>query len=198
MASKPDWLYDKSPLGKIPALELENGDVLYESLIICDYLDERYPQNPLHSTDPLQKAKDRLLIEQFSKVSKPDAVSFIFGFINGLFIFVVCSPYVNIFIWKIRSYIIVIFIHNKWSLLSPQPPLLLLNFLINTLLFTIRNLSGYKCSRAFFKVRCILKIINPDSQLFFMWCTPLEMLHGNNRIFNNKILPFSRVEGSGC
>lgn len=57
-------------MGKVPALELENGDVLCESLIICDYLDEKYPRNQLHSTDPLQKAKDKLLIEQFSKVSK--------------------------------------------------------------------------------------------------------------------------------
>lgn len=94
MASKPDWLYDKSPLGKIPALELDNGDVLYESLIICDYLDEKYPQNPLHSTDPLQKAKDRLLIEQFSKVSKPDGVSFIFRYINRLPIHLfICSVF---------------------------------------------------------------------------------------------------------
>lgn len=68
LASKPEWLYDKSPLGKVPALELESGDVLYESLIICDYLDEKYSQNRLHSSDPLQKAKDKLLIDQFSKV----------------------------------------------------------------------------------------------------------------------------------
>ncbi|XP_019871900.1 pyrimidodiazepine synthase isoform X2 [Aethina tumida] len=68
LSSKPDWYYDKSPYGKVPALELDTGDVLYESLIISDYLDERYHQHQLHSNDPLQKAKDRLLIEQFNKV----------------------------------------------------------------------------------------------------------------------------------
>ena len=68
LSSKPEWLYDISPLGKIPALELENNDVLYESLIIADYIDEKYHQNPLHHRDPLKKAKDKLLIEQFSKV----------------------------------------------------------------------------------------------------------------------------------
>ncbi|KAJ8937131.1 hypothetical protein NQ318_019393, partial [Aromia moschata] len=67
LSSKPDWLYDKSPYGKVPALELETGDVLYESLIIVDYLDERYHQHQLHAKDPLQKAKDRLLIEQFNR-----------------------------------------------------------------------------------------------------------------------------------
>lgn len=66
--SKPDWFYDKSPFGKVPALELENGDVLFESLIIADYLDEKYRAHHLHSTDPLQKAKDRLLIEEFNRV----------------------------------------------------------------------------------------------------------------------------------
>nr|AVR54955.1 glutathione s-transferase omega class 1 [Sitophilus oryzae] len=66
--SKPEWYYDKSPFGKVPALELENGDVLYESLIIVDYLDEKYRAHHLHSQDPLQKAKDRLLIEQFNRV----------------------------------------------------------------------------------------------------------------------------------
>ncbi|XP_022906175.1 pyrimidodiazepine synthase-like [Onthophagus taurus] len=68
MHNKPDWFYQISPLGKLPALELENGDVLYESLIIVDYLDEKYIQHPLHHKDPLKKAKDKILIEQFSKV----------------------------------------------------------------------------------------------------------------------------------
>ncbi|XP_018576746.1 pyrimidodiazepine synthase [Anoplophora glabripennis] len=68
LSSKPDWIYDKSPYGKIPALELDTGDVLYESLIIADYLDERYHQHLLHAKDPLQKAKDKLLIEQFNRI----------------------------------------------------------------------------------------------------------------------------------
>jgi len=32
-------LYEKNPLGKIPALILENGDVLYDSRVIIEYLD---------------------------------------------------------------------------------------------------------------------------------------------------------------
>lgn len=61
-------MYDKSPMGKVPALELDNGEVLYESLIIADYLDEKYHAHRLHAKDPLQKAKDQLLLKQFSKV----------------------------------------------------------------------------------------------------------------------------------
>ncbi|KAL1518206.1 hypothetical protein ABEB36_001867 [Hypothenemus hampei] len=66
--SKPDWFYEKSLLGKVPALELENGEVLWESLIISEYLEEKYKAHHLHNQDPLQKAKDRLLIEQFNRV----------------------------------------------------------------------------------------------------------------------------------
>lgn len=67
MRLKPDWLLQKSPLGKVPALEIPSvkGDPLIESLIIAEYLDDQYPQNPLRSKDPLQRARDNILIEQF-------------------------------------------------------------------------------------------------------------------------------------
>lgn len=70
---KPEWYTQKSPLGKVPALELPSypGEPLIESLIICDYLDEKYPENPLHSEDPLQRAKDRILIERFNEFISP-------------------------------------------------------------------------------------------------------------------------------
>jgi len=35
-------LSSKNPLGKIPALELEDGTVLYDSRVICEYLDSRH------------------------------------------------------------------------------------------------------------------------------------------------------------
>lgn len=62
-------MYDKVPHGKIPALEVENGEILTEDLIIVDYLEDRYHQHPLYPKDPLQKAKDRILIEKFNKVN---------------------------------------------------------------------------------------------------------------------------------
>ncbi|XP_021918362.1 pyrimidodiazepine synthase-like isoform X1 [Zootermopsis nevadensis] len=68
LTEKPEWLYEKSPLGKVPTLELESGDCIYESMIIADYLDEKYPQRQLYPKDPLKKAKDKLLIDQFNKV----------------------------------------------------------------------------------------------------------------------------------
>jgi len=64
---KPEWLTQKSPLGKVPALEIPNvkGDPLIESMIICEYLEEKYPQNPLRSKDPLERAREKILIERF-------------------------------------------------------------------------------------------------------------------------------------
>ena len=68
MKDKPEWLFEKNPLGKVPAIELVSGEIIYESLIIADYLDETYPQISLHNKNPVQKARDRIFIESFSKV----------------------------------------------------------------------------------------------------------------------------------
>lgn len=70
LASKPDWLYEKSYQGKIPALQIDNTTIS-DSLIICEYLDEKYPKNQLNSEDLLQKAKDRMILEEFKKVIYP-------------------------------------------------------------------------------------------------------------------------------
>ncbi|KAG5678920.1 hypothetical protein PVAND_008543 [Polypedilum vanderplanki] len=74
LTEKPEWFTKVSALSKVPALEIpESGDVLIESLIIADYLDEKYPQNPLHSKNPLEKARDRILIERFNGFTAPFA-----------------------------------------------------------------------------------------------------------------------------
>lgn len=61
LADKPDWFLKISPLGKVPLL-LVDGEVLFESAVICEYLDEITP-NSLHPLDPLEKAKHRSWIE---------------------------------------------------------------------------------------------------------------------------------------
>lgn len=55
-------------MGKVPCIELEEGETLYESLVIAEYLDEAYPQNKLYPKDPLAKAKDKLLIDRFNSI----------------------------------------------------------------------------------------------------------------------------------
>jgi glutathione S-transferase len=61
LANKPDWFAAISPLGKVPLLRVE-GEILFESAVICEYLDEITPGS-LHPIDPLQKAKHRSWIE---------------------------------------------------------------------------------------------------------------------------------------
>lgn len=74
LKDKPNWLTKYSPLGKVPALGLTNEPntpYLYESLMVADYLDEKYPQPALYPLDPLAKAEDRLLIARFEPVIGP-------------------------------------------------------------------------------------------------------------------------------
>jgi maleylpyruvate isomerase len=48
-----------NPQMRIPALALDSGDVLVQSLAIIEYLDEVHPQPPLLPRDPLARAKVR-------------------------------------------------------------------------------------------------------------------------------------------
>ncbi len=64
LASKPEWFIALSPTGKVPLLKV--GDtVLFESVVICEYLDETTPGR-LHPEDPLERAHDRAWIEYSS------------------------------------------------------------------------------------------------------------------------------------
>lgn len=66
LANKPDWFRQISPLGKVPLLKV-GDEVLFESAIICEYLDEIAPPS-LHPSDPLEKAKHRAWIEFGSSI----------------------------------------------------------------------------------------------------------------------------------
>lgn len=66
LSDKPDWFRRISPLGKVPLLRVDE-EVLFESAVICEYLNEITPGS-LHPTDPLQKAKHRSWIEFGSSI----------------------------------------------------------------------------------------------------------------------------------
>ncbi|MEN1832635.1 maleylacetoacetate isomerase [Pseudomonas lijiangensis] len=48
-----------NPQGRVPALQLESGEVITQSPAIIEYLEERYPQPPLLATDLLLRARQR-------------------------------------------------------------------------------------------------------------------------------------------
>ena len=61
LAHPPQWFAKASPLGKVPLLQV-GDDILFESAIICEYLDETVGER-IHPTDPLQRAKHRAWME---------------------------------------------------------------------------------------------------------------------------------------
>jgi maleylpyruvate isomerase len=52
-----------NPHMRLPALRLDSGDVLIQSLAIIGYLDDIHPQPPLLPRDPIAKAKVRAIAE---------------------------------------------------------------------------------------------------------------------------------------
>jgi len=67
LANKPDWFVKISPLGKVPLLRVprpEGGEsILFESNVICEYIEETQPGPRLHPEDPLQRAEHRAWME---------------------------------------------------------------------------------------------------------------------------------------
>ncbi|MGE5216064.1 MAG: glutathione S-transferase family protein [Chloroflexota bacterium] len=57
----PEYL-KLNPYGKVPVLT-DDATVLYESCIINEYLEEKYPNPPLMPREPGKKAKARILID---------------------------------------------------------------------------------------------------------------------------------------
>lgn len=52
-----------NPAKRVPALVLESGDILTQSMAIIEYLDETHPQPPLLPADPVQRAKVRAVAQ---------------------------------------------------------------------------------------------------------------------------------------
>jgi glutathione S-transferase len=67
LKAKPDWFLAISPLGKVPLLRVRSeagGEaVLFESAVICEYLEESQPGVKLHPADPILRAQHRAWCE---------------------------------------------------------------------------------------------------------------------------------------
>jgi glutathione S-transferase len=72
LASKPAWFQAISPLGKVPLLKVARpggGDVvLFESAVICEFIEETQVGAPLHPSDPIARAEHRAWIEFASAI----------------------------------------------------------------------------------------------------------------------------------
>jgi glutathione S-transferase len=70
LSDRPDWFYEKNPVGRVPVIE-EDGWILPESAVIMEFLEERYPEPALLPADPADRAAARLLIFRDSDLTSP-------------------------------------------------------------------------------------------------------------------------------
>jgi len=52
----------RNPYGKIPVID-DDGKILFESCIINEYLDDKYPSPPLMPKDPFMRGRGRILVD---------------------------------------------------------------------------------------------------------------------------------------
>lgn len=60
----PELLAKTRGTTALPVLELEDGRILNESLVLLRYVDERYPERTIARTDPYERAVERLFISR--------------------------------------------------------------------------------------------------------------------------------------
>ncbi|WP_435950985.1 glutathione S-transferase family protein [Psychrobacter sp. DM8] len=61
-----DELLAVSPVGKVPAITMPDGFNLSESSVICDFIEESYPDTQLYPAD----AKERATVRQIMKIAE--------------------------------------------------------------------------------------------------------------------------------
>lgn len=88
LSAKPDWFLAISPLGKAPLLIVRRDDgteaILFESAVICEYLEETQEGVPLHPAEALTRAQHRgwiefsstLLMDLWGFQTAPDAETY--------------------------------------------------------------------------------------------------------------------------
>jgi glutathione S-transferase len=59
-------LLKKNPLAQVPFLELADGEIIRESLVIIEYLEALYPDPPMLGTSPLERAR----IQQLDRLAE--------------------------------------------------------------------------------------------------------------------------------
>ena len=62
----PEDLYDLNPYHSVPTL-VDRDLVLYDSRVIIEYLDERFPHPPLMPVDPVMRAQVRLALYRLER-----------------------------------------------------------------------------------------------------------------------------------
>ncbi|KAG9073061.1 hypothetical protein KI688_000846 [Linnemannia hyalina] len=71
-APRPDWyLKDINPYGQVPALKVDDKDIILESLFVAEYIADLHPESGLLPKDALQRAQTRYLIHHWGAHTQP-------------------------------------------------------------------------------------------------------------------------------
>ena len=70
LARKPKELFAVNPSGAVPVL-VDGGAAIPESIVILQYLEDRFPERPLLPRDPLGRARARLLHDRITQSLAP-------------------------------------------------------------------------------------------------------------------------------
>ncbi|WP_374281441.1 glutathione S-transferase family protein [Novosphingobium sp.] len=77
---RPPYSTEVNPSGQTPALELDDGSFVTEITAICEYLDERFPENSLLGDTAEERAKTRMWTRRVDlKFCEPMANGFRFA-----------------------------------------------------------------------------------------------------------------------
>ncbi|XP_031317579.1 glutathione S-transferase omega-2 isoform X2 [Camelus dromedarius] len=90
LRNKPEWYFTKHPFGQIPVLENSKCQLIYESVIACEYLDDAYPGKKLYPYDPYERARQKMLLELFYKI---------LGYQNTIFFGGDCITMIDYLFW---------------------------------------------------------------------------------------------------
>jgi glutathione S-transferase len=68
LPDKPAWLRELNPRNRVPVLEVD-GQVLWESEALNDFLDETHPEPAMMPSDPADRARVRMVLRRFEDLS---------------------------------------------------------------------------------------------------------------------------------
>ena len=78
LANKPDWFNKVSPYSKVPVVKI-GDDVVWESAIINEFIDEAYPEPALMPGDPHRRALARIWIDYCNTVWVDDIYDLLYA-----------------------------------------------------------------------------------------------------------------------
>ncbi|XP_011137460.1 pyrimidodiazepine synthase [Harpegnathos saltator] len=67
LKDKPEWYLEINPKGTVPSYVDSNGETLTDSIVIANYLDEKYPEPTLYNEET--KSRDLELLDHYSKIA---------------------------------------------------------------------------------------------------------------------------------